>query len=56
MRAEVSDISKAANFPYGEERSVHGDAGYLGSEKGEELPDRENHPFVIAKKRNAARQ
>ena len=54
--ANVSDISQAANLLHGEERSVHGDAGYIGLEKREEMPHRKNLLLIIAKKRSAVRQ
>jgi IS5 family transposase len=54
--ANVSDISQAANLLHGEESSVHADAGYLGLEKRQEMQDRKNLLFDLARKRSEVRK
>jgi IS5 family transposase len=56
ISANVSDIVQATNLLQGEEGRAHGDAGYLGLEKREEMPDLKNLRLIIARKRGAVRQ
>ena len=46
--AHVSDVVMAAELLHGEERRVHGDAGYLGLNKRKELEHRQGIAWQIA--------
>ena len=50
--ANVSDVTVVPKLLYGEEETVHGDAGYLGAEKREDAVTRNKHGKKICYKIN----